>query len=66
MTHAIPSQNGLLDPKDALAAPIHHTTYLVDGELREWQGDRADGVSPIMTMVDGVEVPVSLGSAPDR
>ncbi len=65
MTHAIPAQDSLLDPKDALSEPIHHTTYLVDGQLKSWKGDVAQVYSPIRTLVNGAEEPVHLGSAPD-
>ena len=65
MTHAIPAQDALLDPKDALTEPLHHTTYLVDGQLKTWIGAMADVLSPIRTLVDGAEEPVYLGSAPD-
>ena len=65
MTHAIPAQDALLDPKDALEGPLHHRTYLIDGQLRSWSGDVADVYSPICTLDKGKEVPVFLGSAPD-
>ena len=65
MTHAIPAQDALLDPKDAITEPLHYTKYLVDGKLHEWRGDMADVYSPIRAIVDGAEQPVYLGSAPD-
>ena len=65
MTHAIPAQDALLDPKDAITEPLHYTKYLVDGKLHEWRGGMADVYSPIRTIVDGAEQPVYLGSAPD-
>ena len=65
MTHAIPAQDALLDPKDALEGPIHHRTYLINGELRTWKGETAEVYSPIRTLEGGAEVPVHLGSAPD-
>ena len=65
MTHAIPAQDSLLDPKDAFADPVHHRTYLVDGQLKTWKGDVAQVYSPIRALVNGEEEPVHLGSAPD-
>ena len=65
MTHAISANDSLLDPKDALLEPIHHSTYLIDGQLKTWKGEVAQVYSPIRTAVDGVEEPVHLGSAPD-
>ena len=65
MTHAILAKDGLFDAKDTLSEPIHHTTYLVNGQLKKWQGDVAQVYSPICTLVDDAEEPVHLGSAPD-
>ena len=42
MTHAIPAQDALLDPKDALTGPLHHRTYLIDGHVRAGSGDVAE------------------------
>ena len=65
MTHAMTAQDSLLDPKDAFTDPLHHKTYLIDGQLKAWNGAMAQVYSPIRTLVNGVEKPVLLGSAPE-
>ena len=54
------------DTKTGFEQPIHCTQYLVDGELKTWEGGRSDVFSTIYTENDNGEVgPTLLGSIPD-
>ena len=54
------------DTKTGFEQPIHCTQYLVDGELKTWEGGRSDVFSAIYTENDSGEVgPTLLGSIPD-
>ncbi|AKA36465.1 aldehyde dehydrogenase [Flagellimonas lutaonensis] len=44
--------------------PIHQRTYLVNGELREWNGNTSEVVSTISSSTEGYR-PTVLGSIPD-
>ncbi|GBF50573.1 NAD-dependent aldehyde dehydrogenase [Leptospira ryugenii] len=43
---------------------IHQTKYLIDGELREWKGDRISVTSPLIIQDQGEEKAWELGSYP--
>ena len=47
-----------------LGAPIEQRDYLVDGQLRHWQGPVATVRSPVQLASDAGDQPVLLGSAP--
>ena len=54
------------DTKTGFEQPSHCTQYLVDGELKTWEGGRSDVFSTIYTENDNGEVgPTLLGSIPD-
>ena len=54
------------DTKISFEHPIHCTQYLVDGELKTWEGGRSDVFSTIYTEnKDGEVGPTLLGSIPD-
>ena len=54
------------DTKTGFEQPIHCSQYLVDGELKTWEGGRSDVFSTIYTENDNGEVgPTLLGSIPD-
>ena len=54
------------DTKISFEHPIHCTQYLVDGELKTWEGGRSDVFSAIYTEnQDGEVGPTLLGSIPD-
>jgi acyl-CoA reductase-like NAD-dependent aldehyde dehydrogenase len=54
-----------IPPEQRLAAPIHQTTWLVDGELRTWSGNRKTVLSPVcVRLPDGSLQQLEIGSYP--
>ena len=54
-----------IPPEQRLAAPIHQTTWLVDGELRAWSGKRKTVLSPVcVRQADGTLRQLEIGSCP--
>lgn len=50
---------------DAFRPPnIHQTAYLVNGELKQWDGPFVEVRSPICRMEQGTPVPIKLGEHP--
>jgi glyceraldehyde-3-phosphate dehydrogenase (NADP+) len=48
-----------------IEAPFHQTQYLVNGEIRNWEGERTDVVSPIFIKnLDGTVAQPIIGSYP--
>lgn len=47
-----------------LSSPIHQTEYLIDGELRQWQGERQESFSSIYVETAGGFEPKRIGSFP--
>ncbi|MGB8699742.1 MAG: NADP-dependent glyceraldehyde-3-phosphate dehydrogenase, partial [Thermosynechococcaceae cyanobacterium] len=47
-----------------LQAPVHQREYLIDGELRRWEGDIETVVSPIHIWSDAGLAPAQIGSFP--
>ena len=56
---ASPSDAGIVVP-----APAEMNTYLVDGTINVWDGNRQDVVSPVCFMAEGRPEPYRLGSYP--
>jgi len=53
-------------PQEVKVAPIHSTSYLVDGEIKEWKGPVAKVFSSIQSKnVDDEMAPTLMGSVPD-
>ena len=53
-------------PQEVKVAPIHSTSYLVDGEIKEWKGPVAKVFSSIQSKnVDNEMAPTLMGSVPD-
>ena len=60
------TQKVKIDPAVRFEEPIHCTQYLVDGELKTWEGGTSDVFSTIYTENSKGEVgPTLLGSIPD-
>jgi glyceraldehyde-3-phosphate dehydrogenase (NADP+) len=47
-----------------LQAPVHQREYLIDGELRRWEGEVETVVSPIHIWTDAGLAPAQIGSFP--
>jgi glyceraldehyde-3-phosphate dehydrogenase (NADP+) len=47
-----------------LDAPLHQTEYLINGELRHWQGPALDVYSPVCVQTDSGPAPKLIGSYP--
>jgi glyceraldehyde-3-phosphate dehydrogenase (NADP+) len=47
-----------------LSQPLHQQVYLVNGELRTWEGPRQEVVSPVWTRTNEQLTPTVLGSYP--
>jgi len=53
-------------PQEVKVAPIHSTSYLVDGEIKEWTGPVAKVFSSIQSKnADDEMAPTLMGSVPD-
>lgn len=60
------SKNNQQIPKDIKVAPIFNTSYLIDGEIREWEGPMVEVYSTIPSPnIEGDMAPTLLGSVPD-
>lgn len=60
------TQNLQIDASVRFEEPIHCTQYLVDGELKSWEGGTSEVFSTIYTENSNGEVgPTLLGSIPD-
>ncbi len=53
-----------IPPAFRLVAPVEQTEYLVDGELRHWDGPRQDVFSPVCVRTDSGLVQQRIGSYP--
>ncbi|MDZ4725637.1 MAG: NADP-dependent glyceraldehyde-3-phosphate dehydrogenase [Leptospira sp.] len=51
-------------PTEFQLEPIEQKKYLIDGELREWNGDKVTVHSPIFLIEDGKPKQVKIGSYP--
>lgn len=47
-----------------LAAPLRQREYLLDGEIKAWEGELADVLSPVCVADSGRPEPVKVGSIP--
>lgn len=53
-------------PSSFQVTPMHSRNYLIQGQLRTWEGDVAEVYSPIHTPnSDGEDAPTLLGTVPD-
>ena len=53
-------------PSSFQVTPMHSRNYLIQGQLRTWEGDVAEVYSPIRTLnPNGEEAPTLLGTVPD-
>ncbi|MBC7919499.1 MAG: NADP-dependent glyceraldehyde-3-phosphate dehydrogenase [Ferruginibacter sp.] len=57
-------EQGDIPAEFRLEAPIHQKEYLVDGELRQWEGARHTVLSPVCVRTDEGITPVEIGSYP--
>ena len=58
-------RDGEIPPEHRLAGPIHQRTYLVDGELRSWNGQCKTVLSPVCVRLPDDELKqVEIGSYP--
>lgn len=56
----------LVDAQNPFASPLHSTQYLIDGELKTWEGNTTPVYSNIYTEnQEGESGPTLLGSIPD-
>jgi glyceraldehyde-3-phosphate dehydrogenase (NADP+) len=53
-----------ISPKFELSAPINQREYLINGELRYWDGEVETVISPIHLQTDTGMVPATVGSFP--
>lgn len=51
-------------PAEFKADILHQKEYLIDGEIRIWEGDTKEVMSPVCLMENGVPTQQSLGSFP--